>query len=49
MNQRDLQDSTREIAPAEAAPDAILLDNSDLTFDESVDAVIALVRQKTEA
>lgn len=47
MNQRDHADSTREIAPAEAAPDAILLDNSDLTFDESVDAVIALVREKT--
>lgn len=49
MNQRDKQDSTREIAPAQAAPDAILLDNSDLTFEESVDAVIGLVRAKTEA
>lgn len=48
MNQRDKQDSTREIAPAQAAPDAILLDNSDLTFEESVDAVIGLVRAKTE-
>lgn len=47
MNERDHADSTREIAPAEAAPDAILLDNSDLTFDESVDAVIDLVRKKT--
>jgi len=47
MNQRDKQDSTREIAPAEAAPDAILLDNSDLDFDESVEAVISLIRSKT--
>ncbi|MBQ8345115.1 MAG: (d)CMP kinase [Clostridia bacterium] len=49
MNQRDHQDSTREIAPAEAAPDAILLDNSDLNFEESVEAVLALVRQRTGA
>ena len=47
MNQRDMQDSTREIAPAEAAPDAVLLDNSDLDFEGSVDAVIALVKEKT--
>ena len=47
MNQRDKQDSTREIAPAEAAPDAILLDNSDLDFEQSVDAVIALIKEKT--
>jgi cytidylate kinase len=47
MNERDLQDSTRKIAPAQAAPDAVVLDNSDMSFDESVDAVIALVREKT--
>lgn len=47
MNQRDMQDSTREIAPAEAAEDAILLDNSDLTFDESVDAVIAIAKKRS--
>ena len=34
-------------APAEAAPDAILLDNSELNFEESVDAVIALIKEKT--
>ena len=48
MNERDTQDSTREIAPAQAAPDAVILDNSALTFEESVDAVIALVREKTD-
>ncbi len=45
MHQRDTQDASREVAPATAAPDAILLDNSDLTFDESVDAIIALARK----
>ena len=47
MNQRDHQDSTREIAPAEAASDAVLLDNSDLDLEGTVEAVIALVREKT--
>lgn len=43
MRERDHNDSTREVAPAVAAPDAILLDNSDLTADETVAAVIKLV------
>ena len=47
MNQRDHQDSTREIAPAEAAPDAVLLDNSDLDLEGTVEAVLELVRKKT--
>ena len=47
MNQRDHQDSTREIAPAEAAADAVLLDNSELDLEGTVEAVIALVREKT--
>jgi cytidylate kinase len=45
MNQRDAQDAGREIAPATAAPDAILLDNTGLSFDESVDAIIDLARK----
>ena len=48
MNQRDTQDSTREIAPAQAAKDAVILDNTGLSFEESVDAVIALVNEKTD-
>ena len=46
MNQRDKQDSTRDVAPTAAAEDAVLLDNSDMTFDETVDAVIALAQKK---
>ena len=48
MNERDTQDSTREIAPAQAADDAILLDNSGMSLEESVDAVIAIVRETTD-
>lgn len=46
MNSRDNADSSREIAPTKAADDAILLDNSELDFEQSVDAVIAIVREK---
>ena len=47
MNQRDTQDSTREIAPAQAAEDAILFDNTGMNLEESVAHVIELVREKT--
>ena len=47
MNERDTQDSTREIAPATAAADAVVLDNTGMSFEESVAAVIAMVREKT--
>ena len=46
MNERDHQDSTREIAPAQAAVDAIVLDNSGMTVEESADAVIALLHER---
>ena len=45
MNQRDRQDSTREIAPTAAAEDAVLLDNTGMTFEETVDAVVALAEK----
>ena len=46
MNQRDKQDSTRDVAPTAAAEDAVLLDNTDLSFDETVEAIIALAKDK---
>jgi cytidylate kinase len=46
MNQRDKQDSTRDVAPTAAADDAVLLDNTGMTFDETVEAVIALAKKK---
>lgn len=48
MNERDTQDSTREVAPATAAADAVIFDNTGMTFEESVDAVIRLIREKTD-
>ena len=45
MNQRDTQDSTRECAPTAAADDAILLDNTGMTFDQTVDAIVCLAKK----
>ena len=48
MNERDTQDSTRAVAPATAAADAILLDNTDLDFEGTVEKIISIVKEKTE-
>lgn len=47
MRKRDSDDRNRAVAPAVAAPDAVVLDNSWMTPEESTDAVIRLVREKT--
>lgn len=41
---RDHQDSTRAAAPLKPAPDSVLLDTSGLSFEESVAALVELVR-----
>lgn len=48
MVERDKNDSTREIAPCKQADDAVLLDNSDLTAEQTVDAVIEIINKKTK-
>ena len=47
MRERDAQDSGRAIAPAIPAPDAIHLDNSSMTSEESVAAVMDIIAKKT--
>ncbi len=46
MNERDANDRNRDVAPAVAAPDATVLDNSDLTPEQTVSAVLGLIRRK---
>lgn len=41
LEARDARDSSRSVAPLKAAEDALLLDNSDLTIEESVDRVLS--------
>lgn len=43
---RDAHDSGRDIAPAVAAPDAVLLDNSGLNAEETVQAALHIIRRK---
>ena len=37
---RDRQDMEREIAPLKQAEDAVLVDSSDMTIEEVVDAIV---------
>ena len=46
MAKRDENDRTRATAPAVAAEDAILLDNSDLTREQTVEAAIRIIEEK---
>jgi len=43
MNARDEADRTRAIAPAIAAPDAYVFDNSDYDFDASVEELLRII------
>lgn len=43
---RDLQDSTRAASPLKKAADAVELNTSDLTFEDSVSAVIKIINNK---
>lgn len=46
MKERDARDRSREIAPAIPAPDAVILDNSDCTNEESVEDVLRIIKEK---
>lgn len=46
IKKRDIQDSTRKASPLKMADDAILVDTSDRTLDESVEKIILLVKEK---
>lgn len=48
MRERDKNDSTRETAPAVAAADAVLLDNSMLDAEQTLQAALTIIQQKSE-
>ena len=48
MIQRDHDDETRAAAPLRQAEDAVLVDTSDLTLEQSMEAVEAVVRRALE-
>ena len=46
MIERDNNDRNRDVAPAVPAEDAVMMDNSYMSIEENVDAVVELVRSK---
>ena len=48
IRQRDHLDMTRPVAPLKQAEDAVLLDTSDITLEQSIEAVLRIIREKTE-
>lgn len=49
INQRDYNDTHREIAPLKKADDAIEVDSTSLTLDETVDEIARIIEEKTGA
>lgn len=47
--QRDYNDTHRAAAPLKAAPDAVTVDTTGLTFDESFGALLRVIRARVEA
>lgn len=48
MVERDRNDSTRSVAPCVPAEDAVYLDNSNLNQEETVDAILKIIKKKTK-
>lgn len=46
IEQRDFQDMNREIAPLKQADDAILVDTSELSLEQSVDKIVSVIKEK---
>ena len=46
VNQRDYQDSHREVAPLKPSKDSIMLDTSELNLEESIEAVINTIKER---
>ena len=48
IRKRDWQDSHREVSPLKQAEDAVLLDNSRLTLEETAKAIMEICEKKWE-
>ncbi len=48
MERRDYADMHRKNSPLRQAPDAKLIDTSDMDFEQSVEAVISYIKEKTD-
>ena len=48
LQQRDIRDASRDVAPMRAPEDALLLDTSELSIDAAVAEAVALVKKRFE-
>ena len=48
VNQRDYQDSHREIAPLKPTENSVMADTSSLTLDESIDLIINVIKENIQ-
>ncbi len=46
QKKRDHEDMTRKISPLKQAKDAVLVDTTDLSLEESIDTVVGLMKEK---
>jgi cytidylate kinase len=46
LNKRDFNDSQRKTAPLRQAKDAVLIDTTELNFDETVEKIIEIIKSK---
>ena len=46
ISYRDEQDSNRPVAPLKPAPDSVVFDNSDYNFEQSVDFLYNIIKEK---
>ena len=46
QKERDARDSSRDVAPLMPAEDAVLLDNSEISLEETINEVLRFAREK---
>lgn len=46
INERDFNDTHREISPLKISDDAVVFDNSDLTFDQTVNSILKIIKER---
>ena len=48
IKERDLKDSTRAVSPLKQAEDAVLLDNSDINLEQTVEVIVKYAKEREE-
>lgn len=46
INERDFNDTHREISPLKISDYAVVFDNSDLTFDQTVNSILKIIKER---